>query len=100
MVFATQGYFHWLSHGKAPDRTSAHLVKALRLLRERISLDEKEMLTDSTAAVVLVLTVHAYMAGESEPARHHMMGLRKIVDLRGGVASFKESPKLLLEILR
>ena len=100
MVFTTHAYFDWLSRGKTAGRTSSHLVKTLQLLRERISQADKAMLTDSTAAVVLVLTVHAYMAGELESARQHMNGLRKIVDLRGGVASFQENSKLLLEILR
>lgn len=41
----------------------------------------------STMAVVTSLAVAAIVAGDPETAGKHMDGLRKILDLRGGVKS-------------
>lgn len=54
----------------------------------------------STTSAILFLAEHAYFIGDFESSRHHMDGLRKIVNLRGGVDSFRDHSKLLIEILR
>jgi hypothetical protein len=33
-------------------------------------------------------------------AKHHMAGLRKIVDLRGGLHAFSYNTKLIIELLK
>lgn len=50
--------------------------------------------------VVLILACHAHRLGQYSIAKNHMVGLRKIVDMRGGVAALKTRTKLLIEIFR
>lgn len=76
-------------------------MKTVRLLRERLLLiNEQSRFSDSTVFVVLTLAMISHHIGEHEGAKHHLDGLRKIVDLRGGLDSFRYIPKLLIEILR
>ncbi|KAJ8098755.1 hypothetical protein POJ06DRAFT_141415 [Lipomyces tetrasporus] len=104
MVSTTQTYFDLLlgrqSCADSP-WASPHLSKALRLLRERLTLGDDEVkVSNITASVVLALAVHAHIMGEREAAEYHMAGLRKIVNLRGGVTTFRDNGKLLIELLR
>lgn len=77
-----------------------HFQKGLRILRERLlSNNDAARLSDSTISVVLKLANAAHFDGDYEASRQHMEGLRKIVDLRGGLDTFKGN-KLLSEMLR
>ncbi|RYP02083.1 hypothetical protein DL764_005964 [Monosporascus ibericus] len=70
------------------------------LLRERLlHEDDQARLSTTTISVVLTLAAHAHFIGESESAKHHLQGLHKIVNLRGGVTAFKDNAKLLIEML-
>jgi hypothetical protein len=78
-----------------------HFMKTIRLLRERLLLEEEQAkFSDSTVLVVLTLAMIAHHIGEYKSAKHHLEGLRKIVNLRGGLDSFRHNSKLLIEILR
>lgn len=55
---------------------------------------------DSTLQAVLALWSRAFAFGEIDAARRHLLGLRRMVDLRGGLAALKERPKLAIEVLR
>lgn len=105
LAFSTQAYFDLMS-GRTPNKrpTSAysHILKTLRLLRERLDLPEHDVAVKSsfsTATVVLCLAFHAHIMGEHETAGHHVLGLRKIVDLNGGLKGLKNE-KLVIELLR
>jgi hypothetical protein len=104
MIFTAQFYFDALKSGKAISvsrRSMPHFVKTLKLLRERMANeDDQERLSDSTAAAIMGLVGHAHLTGDLKSARYHMEGLYKIVCLRGGVTTFKQNAKLLVEILR
>ncbi|KIW32235.1 uncharacterized protein PV07_03795 [Cladophialophora immunda] len=79
---------------------TVHFLKGIQILRNRLLLeDESTKFSNSTIAVVLTLAVSAFFMGEDETFKHHMVGLRKMVDLRGGIAAFKGN-KLLTEIFR
>jgi hypothetical protein len=85
----------------ANQRTLRHYFKTLRLLHERVLYDDNEVrLSNNTVAAVLGLAGHAYWTGDSKSATHHMEGLCKMVNLRGGVTTFRDNVKLLAEILR
>ncbi|KAF3933725.1 hypothetical protein ABW19_dt0204869 [Dactylella cylindrospora] len=78
-----------------------HFVRTVQLLRERLSVgNEKELLSDSTIFIILTLAIYALMTNDGETARQHMKGLRRIVNLRGGITSFSKNQKLLMEVLR
>ncbi|KAI0117423.1 hypothetical protein F4814DRAFT_286769 [Daldinia grandis] len=105
LAFSTQAYFDLLSgrmSSKRPASAYPHMLKTLRLLRERLDLPEHDIVVKasfSTAAVVLCLAFYAHITGEHETARHHLLGLRKIVDLNGGLKGLKNE-KLVIELLR
>ena len=104
-VLTAQAYFDWTSGRRdftACRTATLHASKALGLLRTRLSReDERSKISDMTVSVVLALVIHAHMMGDYESARHHLEGLRKIVDLRGGLGNFRGfHGKLLMEMLR
>ncbi|KAK4210137.1 hypothetical protein QBC37DRAFT_442914 [Rhypophila decipiens] len=111
MISTAEDYFMLLTGSRAhgtssPDprvtgRELAHLSKALRLLRERlIRAEQEEGLSDDTICAILCIATTARGFGDYEAAFAHMLGLRKIVDLRGGIAGLRGSGKLLIDLFR
>ena len=77
-----------------------HFQKGLRLLRHRLLGDDEEIkVSDSTMGVVLKLASTAHFDGDYKASRQHMEGLRRMVDLRGGLNVFK-GRSFLTEMLR
>ncbi|KIX02098.1 uncharacterized protein Z518_08037 [Rhinocladiella mackenziei CBS 650.93] len=110
-AFSAQAYFdivlgrrknHFtLSRIGTESMPTMHFLKTVRLLRERLVLaDEQAKVSDPTILVVLIFATHAHILGEHETAMHHMEGLKKMVDLRGGIVAFKKNSKLVIELLR
>ncbi|KAL2286471.1 hypothetical protein FJTKL_06839 [Diaporthe vaccinii] len=105
-VFSVQVYYDLLAGRDlepvsplTPTYTS--YSKTVRFLRERLGdKDEQLKLSDNTVMVVLILACHAHRLGQYGIARNHMVGLRKIVDMRGGITALKTRAKLLIEIFR
>lgn len=58
------------------------------------------MTSNNTLIVVMILAMAALLTGQEETARSHMAGIKRIMEIRGGFASFVENPKLLIEVLR
>jgi len=102
MIFTSRLYLHGYRNSSLVDPlTLPHYVKALKILRERFaSNNDQASLSFTTAATVMALTGYAHITGDARSARNHLEGLHRIVSLRGGVGTFKESAKLLVEILR
>ena len=103
-VFASQAYIFYTSARETPvaaRRAIVHHSAALRLLRERLSVPNSEdKVSDSTVLVVLYLALHAHFMIDYKTAKHHMEGLRKIVDIRGGLIAFSYNTKLIIELLK
>ncbi|KAG9232231.1 hypothetical protein BJ875DRAFT_486285 [Amylocarpus encephaloides] len=77
-----------------------HLQKGLRLLRDTLlGEDEEKKVSDTTISVVLKLAQVAHFDGDHQASKQHMAGLRRIVDLRGGLNALNGS-KLVSEMLR
>lgn len=103
MAFITQDFFDGLSgwQAKTNNPASLHFLKTLQLLRERLSLpDEQTKTSDATIMVVLFLTTHAHIREDLDAAKHHLKGLHKLVDMRGGMAHFTYDVNLKTEIYR
>ncbi|KAF7558920.1 hypothetical protein G7046_g5233 [Stylonectria norvegica] len=66
---------------------SYHLGKAVRLVNEK--LDTAEALTSSSLSVVNFLVVRDIHRGEQSSAEIHFNGLRKMVELRGGLSELE-----------
>jgi hypothetical protein len=104
MIFKSQTYFTMASGRDTSGLVrshSSHLIKALRILRERLLVGDKEaVISEQSVMVVLTLAIHAYMTGDHQSASSHLNGLSRIVELRGGIASFRNNAKLLVQIIR
>ncbi|KEY64585.1 hypothetical protein S7711_03645 [Stachybotrys chartarum IBT 7711] len=103
LIFSTHEYFESVRGGTNAlnRRTSIHLHKTLRLLRDRLSGDnDQARLSPSTATVVMTLAAHAHFIGDPTSAKHHLLGLQKIVELRGGITTLSDNTKLVVELLR
>ena len=103
-VFASQAYIFQISgrtYSAAARRVTAHHSAALRILRERLAVsDAKNPVSDATVLVVLYLALHAHFSNDDRIAKHHMEGLRKIVDMRGGLKAFTHNTKMIIELLK
>ncbi|KUI58295.1 hypothetical protein VP1G_05607 [Cytospora mali] len=85
----------------ASQRTMHHHHRALSLLRERIlNGTDQARLSNNTISVILGLAGQAFWMGDLRSAMNHMEGLRRIVDLKGGLSSIRNNEKLLTELLR
>ncbi|KAI0382530.1 hypothetical protein F5Y04DRAFT_279817 [Hypomontagnella monticulosa] len=102
-TFAAQGFIdRVLNRQESITNPEAilHFHKGLKLLRERLLGDDDEIkISDSTMSIVLKLASIAHFDGNYEIAKQHMDGLRKMVDLRGGLDVFRGT-SLLVEMLR
>ncbi|KPM42814.1 hypothetical protein AK830_g3727 [Neonectria ditissima] len=77
-----------------------HFNKGLTLLRERLlGGNDEAKVSDSTIGVVVKLASAAHFNGDYEAAKRHMEGLRKMVELRGGIEAL-QGKQLFVEILR
>jgi hypothetical protein len=70
-----------------------HLRRTLYFLNEKLA-QENAWLDDSTVYVIIMLTLMAVSFGDYAAAGAHMDGLRRIVELRGGVKYLESTPKL------
>jgi hypothetical protein len=72
-------------------------------LRSRIAGAEIDPsgVSDLTIMAVLLLALHALIIGDFQNARFHALGLNKLVNMKdGGILSFKDKTKQMIEILR
>jgi hypothetical protein len=104
VAFSCQAFFNKASPREtAPmtQRSVAHHSSALKQLRQRLA-DQGEQIkfSDSTILIILCLAMHAHFTDDFDTAKQHMEGLRKIVDLRGGLGAFSYNSKLVMEILK
>ncbi len=102
-VFAAEVFMDRVLGRRYPNANqdaTVHFLKGVQILRKRLLRGvENTRPSNPTIAVVLTLAVSALFMGEDETFKHHMMGLRRMVNLRGGIAAFQGN-KLLTEIFR
>lgn len=100
-AFSVEGFIDLFLHRRMIGPAAmVHFHKGVTILRERLSSDDEEAkTTDATIGVVLKLAIAAHFSGEHQAAKQHMEGIRKMVDCRGGLGTFKGS-ELSSEMLR
>jgi hypothetical protein len=102
-AFSTEAFIQMVllrKHDQINDVAALHFQRAVRLLRDRISgQDDDDKLSDSTLSVVSKLVSTAHFMGDSCAAQQHMQGLRRMVDLRGGLDIFKGT-HMLVQMVR
>ncbi|KAK2001689.1 hypothetical protein LX36DRAFT_328304 [Colletotrichum falcatum] len=85
--------------GETSKRTSFHVWRALNLLNRNIS-DRSLALADSTLATVVSMSMVSEVFGHRDSAAAHVRGMRRIVQLRGGIESFRHNLQLQVKICR
>ncbi|KAK0983326.1 hypothetical protein LTR91_011269 [Friedmanniomyces endolithicus] len=101
-AFSVEGFVDiFLRRRDHPSPTAmVHLQNGLVLLSERLAGDDEELKSsDASIGVVLKLATSAHFAGDLQAERQHMLGVRKMVDSRGGLDAFRDN-SLLFEMLR
>jgi hypothetical protein len=100
IILMAEAHFDFWGHRSSDYMSHMHL-QTLHLLRERLALgDETSRVANATIFAVAGLVLHARIFGEDDSAKHHLEGVRKIVDLRGGIRNFTQPIKLVTELLR
>ncbi|OHW98964.1 hypothetical protein CSPAE12_02353 [Colletotrichum incanum] len=98
-ILFTVGLLHDSIGGKTSRRTSFHVWKTLNLLNRNIS-DKDLALADSTIATVVSMCMVSEVFGDRNSAATHVKGMRRIVELRGGIESFRHNLQLRVKICR
>jgi hypothetical protein len=86
-LFAAQAFYDLATGQTYGPIARHHLSKALVHLQASLD-DKKEAVGLATMGSVASLAMSAVVAGDLETAVKHMDGLKKIIDLRGGMESF------------
>lgn len=89
ILFTSQAFWD-LSLGQAYGNTAQfHLAKTLFHLQQSLQ-DDNEATTTSTMTVVISLAAAAAILGDLETVEKHMNGLRRMIELRGGLHTLRE----------
>lgn len=93
--FESQDPRHW----KARERCLDQLNDGLVILRQRLG-NEQENCSDETLQAVLVLFVFATRFQTEQEASSHRAALERMIDMRGGLASFGHNEVLEQQLQR
>ncbi|OBT73385.1 hypothetical protein VF21_07679 [Pseudogymnoascus sp. 05NY08] len=75
-----------------------HVSQTFILIRKR--LESEEALSDTTIGIILMLILQEQVRKEDRAAEIHYEGLKKMVELRGGLGQLERNPPLLLKICK
>ncbi|EHK41992.1 uncharacterized protein TrAtP1_011660 [Trichoderma atroviride] len=85
-LFSVEAYLELCLRKSHGPLTHFYFQKTLRLLQDRLDKPGDPLsISDPTIMVVSVLGLTAEVTGDSMAAKKHMEGLRRMVDLRGGL---------------
>lgn len=102
VIFGAQAYLDLVS-GRSRERSLVQMLKTIALLRNRLSIsdgNEQTFVSNTTILIALTLAHIAHLTGDDITAAQHLGGLCKMINLRGGIAAFQNTPTLLTELLR
>jgi hypothetical protein len=94
---ATLNQFFFGRHVASSD-AAYHLTKAVILVKQ--SLDTPEALSNTNISVVNFMVVHELLNGAKCRAEVHLEGLKKMVELRGGISKLGDDSMLMVKICR
>lgn len=82
-----------------PTEAMRHLSHTFRLVNERLS--GNDAVSDPTIAVVLTMAKYERLQGQHRHSLVHFEGLRRMVELRGGISQLtRNKPDLAQKIFR
>ncbi|KAL5352091.1 hypothetical protein ACLOAV_002035 [Pseudogymnoascus australis] len=96
LMEACNGFF--LGGDLCSSETLYHVSQTFVLIRKRLESDEA--LSDATIGIILMLVLQEQVRQEDRAAEIHYRGLKKMVELRGGLCQLERNPYLLLKICK
>jgi hypothetical protein len=104
-VFTSCTFFEILAGNRRSieyQQSSRHFIRTLQLLHERLAGTGNDtlMISDPIVMSVVALAVHSFIIGQYNASKLHLVGLSKVIKLRGGISKFQHHPKLQVEFLR
>jgi hypothetical protein len=87
-----------IGKGSSSQKALYHVSHAFASVREK--LDSDEALSDSTLALILMLLIQEQVRNQQFVAAIHYEGLRKMIELRGGLCQLEGNLPLLLKICK
>jgi len=76
----------------------SHLSQTCQLVNQKLS--SPQALSDITVAVVVCICIYEQLRGDTQKRRLHMDGLRRMIELRGGIGELQQNNALLQKICR
>lgn len=86
--------------GSGNNSTNALQCRSRTLAQVRKRLDSKDALSDSTIGIVISLIHQEQVAQHHVDAEAHIWGLKRIVDLRGGLDQIEDNHPLVLKVCK
>ncbi|KAJ9620307.1 uncharacterized protein PV06_00641 [Exophiala oligosperma] len=105
MMFSVRAFVDGMSNSNRTSPLAAfHYDQTLRLLQARIDAFERglcdEVCRDSTIMVIITLATAAEIGNDLTTARIHLDGLRRIVNLRGGLRQLDTHTNVQVKVCR
>lgn len=88
----------FLGHKHSSPEVLYHLSETFRLVNEKLNSDEA--LSDTSLGTILMLIIQEQIRKEKQQADVHYQGLRRMIQLRGGISTLENNPPLLLKICK
>ncbi|KAG9250563.1 uncharacterized protein F5Z01DRAFT_360103 [Emericellopsis atlantica] len=88
----------YLGRGETSPRALTNLAKTFARVQQRIL--SPDALADSTVTIVISLVNQEHLRGDLSGATIHIAGLRRMVELRGGLDQLEHNPPLLMKICK
>ena len=98
-ILFTTSFFYDSLEGQNSERTKYHSYRTISELNKQLA-DSTTALSDSTTTVVMAMALVAGCFGDIESSHIHLAGLKRIIDLRGGMASYINRPLLQSKLYR
>lgn len=98
-VLFTTSFFYDTLTGQKSESTKYHSYRAIRELNKQLA-DSETALSDTTTTVVMAMALIAACFGDLESAHIHVAGLKRIIDLRGGITAYRSRPLLQAKLYR
>ncbi|WQF87748.1 Putative fungal transcription factor [Colletotrichum destructivum] len=98
-ILFTTSFFYDNVQGQTSERTRYHSYRTIHELNKQLA-HAKTAVTESTTTVVMAIALMAGCFGDTASAHMHMMGLKRIVELRGGIESYSSYPLLQAKLSR
>jgi hypothetical protein len=99
LLFITSAFKDLCLTHSVGKKSSFYMVKTLAFLRDHVGQEEFAT-SDSTILVIFTLLMTSLFFRDTATATKHLHGIKRIVDLRGGLSAFRSNPQLQVKLCR